>query len=1094
MKRLVFFVVVFFLFAACSKEVSKEKPFQLLDANYTGITFENNLSYTEQFNPYTYRNFYNGAGVAVGDFNNDGLPDLFFAGNQVDNKLYLNKGDFKFEDITEQSGLSVAGVWCTGVSVADVNGDGWLDIFICKSGPLSGENRHNQLFINNGDLTFTDRSKEYGLDEISLSQHAVFFDYDLDGDLDLYLLSNSMRSIGINDLRLGERDIRDPLGNKLYRNDGNRFTDVSEEAGIYGSAIGYGLGVTVADLNKDGWPDIYVSNDFFEKDYCYINNGNGSFTEMLEDMMSEISMGSMGADIADLDNDGFAEIFVTEMLPDSLQRVKTKTPFESWDRYQSNLASCFFHQFTRNTLQWNNGFTPDQQQVYFKEVSRMAGVHATDWSWGALIFDVNNDGWKDIFVANGIAKDLTDHDFVNYYANNAALANKFKKDSSLLTNLIDVFPSVPLANHLYINQQNLGFSNENTSFGLDQLSFSNGAVYVDLDNDGDLDLVVSNINGPAFVYKNMEVERNRSSWLQLSFGNDFGVKVELYAGGQYQYAEYFPVKGYMSSMDHRIHFGLGNAQSIDSLFITWPGEETRIFENILIKQWIKPHRSEGKVRAPKLSKSTPMYALSASQIDWAHKESNFIDFDRDRLLFQMISNEGPGAAVADLNGDGYEDIVIGGAKDQLPSVFFGSAAGTFTQGIFPQDTDLIQGETVAISIFDANGDGFPDVFLAQGSHELSTGHSSYRDRLFLNDGKGNFTEKSNAFQPAAKLESSAFILPIDMDGDGDMDLIIGQRCIPFAYGVPGSVYLWENDGKGNFKEVSKEKAPEWNKIGMLKAAIRLDVDNDGVDEILLAGEWMGLKLYQWKEGKYKDISAEYGLNNTNGFWHTLAVGDFNNDGYVDFVAGNMGTNTRYAASHEFPLTMHVNDFDRNGSVEQIICQFEGQNSYPLAMLHDLGKQLPGLKKQNLKFHEYKKKTLAELFPKEILETSIEWKVETLSSQLFINQRGKEFSRVELPVEAQTSQIFALEATDINKDGNLDLIVGGNQSKIKPEWGSNMASYGLVMLGDGNGGFQPLKAAESGIYVQGEIREILSLKNDRIIFIRNNQSPLIYQKK
>ena len=561
--------LIFILLFSCKKESHNPNTlFQLLSEEETGINFRNDLSYTEQVNPYTFRNFYNGAGVALGDINGDGLIDILFAGNQTSNRLYLNLGNLKFKDITQSSGLESNGYWSTGVSMADINGDGLLDIYVSRSGPKGGEKRHNELFINQGDLTFTELSKEYGLAEEKLSQHAVFFDFDKDGDLDLYLLANSGRSVGIFDLRKGQRETRDPDGgNKLFRNDGAIFTDISETAGIYGSAIGYGLGVTVADLNQDTWPDLYVSNDFFERDYLYFNNKDGTFSEVLPTTLNEISMGSMGADIADLDNDMRLDIFVTEMLPADMARVKSKTTFEEWDKYQANVKAGYHHQFTRNTLQRNLGFKPGTQAPVFTEMSRQTGMDATDWSWGALIFDADNDGWKDVFVSNGIVKDLTDFDFVDFYVNNQENISEFRKDSVLLTKMIDKFPSIPQQNYWFKNLGNWQFENQAATQGLDQLTFSTGSAYGDLDNDGDLDLVINNLNEHAFVYKNTSRENGSGNYLQLDLGDAFGAQVTCFANAKTFYQEFQPVKGYMSSVDPRLHFGLGKITKLDSLEI-----------------------------------------------------------------------------------------------------------------------------------------------------------------------------------------------------------------------------------------------------------------------------------------------------------------------------------------------------------------------------------------------------------------------------------------------------------------------------------------------------------------------------------------------
>lgn len=1084
-----------FLLFSCKENEKEISLFELLDHSETGIDFNNELTYNEQFNPYTFRNFYNGGGVALGDINNDGLVDIFFTGNQVSNKLYLNKGNFKFEDITEKAGLAVEGIWSTGVSMADINGDGLLDIYICKSGPLGGEQRHNELFINNGDMTFTEMSKEFGIADEGLSQHAVFFDYDKDGDLDMYLLNNSARSVGINDLRAGQRDVRDPFGgNKLYRNDGGKFTDVSEEAGIYGSAIGYGLGVTVADINQDGWPDLYVSNDFFEKDYLYINNGDGTFTEKLESMMKEISMGSMGADIADLDNNGWPDIFVTEMLPADLERVKTKTPFEEWDKYQANVKAGYFHQFTRNTLQRNMGKKPNSDEVYFSEVARQSGVHATDWSWGALIFDIDNDGLRDIFVANGIVKDLTDFDYVDYYVNNQNLISQYRKDSVLLTKMIDEFPSVPQQNFLFKNKGNFKFENIAAIAGMDQLTFSTGAAYADLDNDGDLDLVVNNLNGVASVYRNNSNLIHKNNYLQLDLQGNFGTKVEIYAGENTFYAEHNPVKGYMSSVDNRMHFGLGQLDKIDSLIIDWPVEGTMILKEVGINQLLvltPKSKRLTSVKKPVKKEKEPIFAVSKNQIPWRHQESDFIDFDRDRLRFHMISNEGPKVAVGDIDRDGLDDLILVGAKGQATSVWKQKKDGSFVlTDEFKEDA---LSEDVEALLFDATGNGFLDLYLASGSIEFDMNNPNFQDRLYINDGKGNFKKSAN--QLPIRLESTSFVKAFDYNEDGHLDLLVGGRSIPFAYGIPLDLRLLENDGKGNFTDVTDDVAEVFLKTGMTRDAAIADIDGDGEAEIIVVGEWMPIKIFKKVNGKYEDQSEKFGLANTGGLWNTIQILDINNDGKLDFIAGNMGLNTRLKASADKPLQLFINDFDQNGSIEQILTQYEGETSFPLVLKGTLLKQIPSLRKQILNYDAYKDKTLTDLFPKVLLENSLVLDVHTLETQLFINKGDGTFEKSPLPKLIQSSPVYAIHA-EKNEANHWELMLGGNQSKIKPEIGINMGSFGWYLKGENENSLNLVSAQESGMYIEGEIRDIkkiLTREGYKIAVIRNNDSIVLLDK-
>lgn len=1065
--------------------------FLLLSEKETGIQFRNELTYTEKVNPYTFRNFYNGAGVALGDINNDGLTDIFLAGNQTSNKLYLNEGNLKFKDITDKAGLNSNGYWSTGVSMADVNGDGLLDIYVCKSGPRGGEKRHNELFINNGDLSFSDKSKAYGLAEEGLSQHAVFFDYDKDGDLDMYLLSNSGRSVGLFDLREGQREIRDPEGgNKLFRNDGEKFTDVSEEAGIYGSAIGYGLGVTVADLNGDSWPDLYVSNDFFERDYLYLNMQDGTFSEVLPDLLPEISMGSMGADIADLDNDALPDIFVTEMLPNDLGRVKTKTPFEDWDKHEASAKAGYHHQFTRNTLQRHLGFRPGTSIPVFSEISRLAGVEATDWSWGALIFDADNDGLKDIFVANGIVKDLTDFDFVDFYAANQEQVTSFRKDSVLITKMIDAFPSVPQQNFLFKNKGEWQFENQAEALGLEQPTFSTGSAYGDLDNDGDLDLVVNNLNDRVFVYKNTSTESQKENFLILDLGKAFGATATAFASDKTFFQEYQPVKGYMSSVDSKIHFGLGSITQLDSLQIRWPNGQVTALNGVKANQFLKLSPGHESVNwVSPIGTDSLLLKQQEIAIPFQHRESDFIDFDRDRLLFWMISNEGPKAAKADVNGDGLDDLFIPGAKGQPSALLLQNPSSKFVsvqQSLFALDS---LAEDVTAHFFDANGDNYPDLIVGSGGIEFPNFVGIYSDRLYLNDGKGTFKKSTQIFSPSP----TAFILSWDFDSDGDLDLVVGSRAEPFAYGIPTALQLWQNDGKANFNPITNQLNPSLSQVGMLTAGALADLDGDGNEELIVAGEWMPIRIFSILEGKLRERTADFGFSNTQGLWNCLLVTDVNGDGKVDVLAGNQGLNSRLRTSADSQLRMVINDFDQNGALDQILSKYENQKTIPLVLKPAFLRQIPSLKKQLLTYASYQNKSLEELFPQAVWAKSLTLKADRLETSLWINEGNGQFSPSSLPAEVQSAPVYSILALP-GKSGLPYLIFGGNQSRVKPELGSQVGSYGWVLQPSSANRWKSLKPQESGLFVPGEIRSILALSIENkpnIVVFRNNEKPIVF---
>jgi len=1079
-------VFLFCLISACQEKTESNAVFRSLTPQETGITFANTLDYDEELNAYTYRNFYNGAGVAIGDINNDGLEDLYIAGNQVDNKLFLNQGGLRFKDITTDAGVASPNVWSSGVSMADVNGDGWLDIYVCKSGPLEGKNRNNELFINNGDGTFSELAEQWGIADKGLSNHAAFFDYDKDGDLDMYLLNNSTRSVGIYDLRKGQREIRDPDGgNKLYRNDGHRYTDVSEAAGIFGSAIGYGLGVTFADVNADNWPDIFVSNDFFERDYLYLNQQDGTFKEVLESTIRETSMGSMGADIADLNGDGKPEIFVTEMLPRDPQRVKTKTIFENWDKHYANAQAGYHHQFTRNTLQWNRGNDEGGQPI-FSEVSRISGVDATDWSWGALIFDYNNDGLDDLFVANGIYKDLTDQDYINFYANNTLQFEQYKKDSVVITKLIDVIPSVPLRNYLFQNNGSFQFQNVAEKVGLSDKVFSNGAAYADLDQDGDLDIVINNVNSEFLLYENLTSQQSNKHFLKFNFGDEgyqyFGTKVTVSTNGKSQTKEFTPVKGYMSSMTHELHFGLAADSTDVSVKVQWPNGSQSHIENVTVDQNLDirsllKSSNNNEVNAS----STLFHKRNLPRI--VHRENTYSDFDRDRLILQMSSNEGPASAVGDINGDGLEDLFVGGSKGISAQLII-QKQGELHPRPFSFDQNS---EDTDAQLIDIDGDGDLDLLVASGGHEFSYQNPQLQDRLYLNDGDGNFT-KSQHFNPV--YEPSSFITTTDFDQDGDLDIICGTRQIPFAYGVPASLHLYENQ-RGVFR---KKTLDAFEDLGMITTGQPVDLDLDGDDDLVIGGEWMPITVFINDNGLYRNATQTYGLNDTKGLWRHLNVADINGDGKPDILAGNQGLNTRLKASQDQPLKMYINDFDQNRSVEQIFTQYDNGEEYPIVMLPDLIKQLPALKKKYVKHEAYKDQRIQDIFAEEVLANAIIGEAQMLSTAVFIQQNGL-FEFQELPFAAQISQVYASQIEDFNGDGISDLMIAGNQKRVKPELGSNNASYGLVLIGNSDGSFYPMTIEESGIIVAEETRSIKKIKIDQkevFLFIRNNEKSLAFE--
>jgi len=1092
---------------SCTQDESTQRSpsntlFTTIPAQHSGITFQNDLTYTEAFNTYTYRNFYNGGGVGVGDVNNDGLQDVFFCGNMVDNALYLNQGDFKFKDISEYAGITSPGVWTSGVAMVDVNGDGWLDIYVTKGGEPGGVNRHNELFINNGKVDetgrvrFTEQSKKYGLADEGLSTHAAFFDYDKDGDLDCYLLANSLRPVGNYDLRPDQRNIRDTLGgNKLYRNDGDTFTDVSEAAGIYGSAIGFGLGVTIGDVNRDGWADIYVSNDYFERDYLYINNQKGGFEEQLEETMSEISFSSMGADMADINNDGYPEIFVTDMLPRDNARMKTKTHFENWDKYQANLKNGYFHQFNRNVLQLNNGrISKDKAAVSFSEIGRMAGTYATDWSWGALIADLDNDGLKDIFIANGIGKDLTDQDYVQFYSDRAKVSRILKEKGKVIEEMVDAMPEQKLSNYAFSNNGDLTFEDKAAVWGLAEPSFSNGSAYADFDNDGDLDLVVNNTNMPPFLYEN-KANTKGNHWLKLDLKSADGLRqaigsqATLYSNGQAYFQEVHPMKGFESTVDSRLNFGLGGVEQIDSLVINWNSGIRQSFTTVSLDTTLVLRQPLKGRKVPSTASAARTIFARAQAFPFTHQENEHIDFDRQRLLHHMLSNEGPKAATADVNGDGREDVFICGAKDQAGALFLQKSNEQYalapSQIAFQNNKG---GEDTDATFFDADGDGDEDLYVASGSSEFNNTATQLLDKLYLNDGKGRFTQKKET--PIARFQSSACVRAQDFDQDGDIDLFVGERLKPNTYGVPVHGHLLQNNGDATFKNVTKSIAPQLRSLGMMTDAQWSDIDSDGDEDLLIVGDWMEITVFENNKGQFAIKENAFGAASA-GFWNCMKLSDLDGDGDEDIVALNHGINTRFVPKAGLPVTMHVNDFDQNGSAEQLIAVANGDTLYPLSLLPELTKQMPILRKRYLKHERYKNAKISDLFAPEVLAKSVVWEVNETRSVVYMNEGGT-FVQKALPTAAQLAPMYGVAIADFDKDGIKDMLVGGNLYKAKPETGIYDATHGLLLKGKGDGTFEAIPSEESGIHIKGEIRDIELLANNRVMVTVNDGQPLIFK--
>lgn len=1096
--KLVFKIfVISAVMASCSETRPKQIPlFISMPAAHTGINFNNTVSYTDSFNVFKYRNFFNGGGVAIGDVNNDGLPDIFFTANQQSNKLYINQGNFKFLDATRKAGLQGIHKWHTGVTMVDINADGWLDIYVCNSGDLNGDDRANELYINQKNGTFKEDAKLYGLDDKGLSTHAAFFDYDHDGDLDCYVLNNSFRpieSFGFDVNQRFERNFKG--GHRLYKNNNGKFVDVSAKAGIYGSEIGFGLGLTVGDVNNDGWDDIYVSNDFFEKDYLYLNQKDGTFKEVIDEAMGHISQASMGSDMMDINNDGYLDIFTSDMLPETDFKLKTTTTFDDYNVANAKIKTNFHHQYSANCLQLNNG------DGTFSEVAAYSGINATDWSWGALSFDFNNDGLKDIFVSNGISKDLTNQDFLNYFSSDVVF-NTAKAGNLDFKVMMDKMQSNPIANYGFVNKNNSFFNNETTNLGLDALSFSNGAAYGDLDNDGDLDLIVNNENQIAFVYKNTARQTLQTNYLKIkllgtgknTFG--YGAKVIIYAKKQMQMLQQMPSRGFQSSVEPILSFGLNSITKIDSLMVLWPNLMSQTIYNVKCNTSLALKQINANKPFKEIIKTQNVLYTNVSTTSLkgniTHKENNYIDFNNERLMPKMLSAEGPRISKADVNADGLEDIFVGGAKGdesklylQTPNGFKQFVQTVFSQINFTDNTDAV--------FFDADNDGDKDLLLVYGGNEDKLGSIFLQPKLFLNNGKGLF-DRSAGLLPLLSI-NAACVRVNDYDNDGDIDIFLGARSIPGAYGVPPKSALLQNNGQALFTNVTQKFAPVLQNLGMVTDAQWADIDNDNTEELIVVGDWMPVTILKTKNNK---LEIAYTIPNSLGWWNCVNVTDVDGDGQLDILAGNLGQNSKIKASITQPASLYINDFDNNGQPEPIAVYYKPDGKpYPFNLKNDLVSQIPSLKKKFLRFDAYAGKSIEDVFTPELLSQSIHLQVNETKTSLYKNMGKGKFESQLLPFQIQLSPVYTILVSDFNSDNKSDIFFGGNFYGLKPEVGKYDASYGATLLAKTNSKFDFVKPKQVGLFIKGEVRyaiEVVNKTKNYIIISRNNDDLQLFLKK
>ena len=1077
------FLYLFIYFSSISCEDNNQQ-FTLLTSSQTGIKFRNILKETKEFNVLTYGYLYNGGGVAVGDVNNDGLEDLYFTGNMVASRLYINQGNFKFKEVAKEAGVDAAGLWNTGTSMADVNGDGWLDIFVCRSAAANPLLRKNLLFLNNGDMTFTESAGLLGINDTGYTTQALFFDYDRDNDLDLYVLNHSVQEYaGFDRLTSGLKQKNNPnYGDKLYENVGGLFFDRTRKAGIKTNVLGFGLGVAMGDFNQDHWPDLYISNDYNEQDYLYINNQDGTFSEQLEDYLSHTSMFSMGSDVADINNDGYTDIFTLDMLPEGNERQKMVFGPDNFDKYQQFVSTGFYNQTMRNMLHLN------QQGAFFTEVGQMAGVSNTDWSWSSLFADFDNDGLKDLFVTNGYKRDYTNMDFVSY-AVQQRINEMQNKEEIAVVDLIEQIPSTVESNYMFKNLGSANFKKMNFDWGFEEKTLSNGAAYADLDNDGDLDLIVNNIDAQAAIYRNNSNPQAQSI-LQIQLidtlsknREGIGATVTIYSDSTLNQQVQQPVRGYQSSVGRKLHFGLGDKKEIDSVKIIWPDGKIQLEKP---KNWISTLTIFKKVSGEALHKPKESASLFQKEMvkttePIRHIENDFVDFKRERLLPHFLSTQGPRIAVGDINNDGLDDFYLCGAKGTSGNVWIQQPDGSFEQSPQQNISKDAEKEEVDALFFDVDADGDQDLYVVSGGNENEG--TLLQDRLYINS-RGQF--KSSPLPKNWKSGSCA--VAADYDSDGDLDLFVGTRGIPGRYPESAPSQLLVNLGEGRF-EIANEIMPNQNNLGNITDALWEDVNFDSKPDLVVVGEWMPIKiLYQQQNGF--TASTNETLKKATGLWNRIVKGDFNNDGKIDFVAGNYGLNSQLKA----PLSLYYDDFDKNGSIDPILCTEEGGKEYPFWSKDDIQSQLAELKSKYVSYASYANQTVAKVLTDERIASAKKASANLLTSSVIFNQGNDLFEISPLPMLAQVAPAFGLLAKDINADGNLDLVIGGNLYGTRVKLGRYDASKGEVLIGDGTGSFKPTSYEKSGLQLSGEVRDIKPITiNDKpyILFAKNNASVEVF---